>query len=101
MGTLIAIPASVRLTRLGLTPAGLALARCLQDYGAYLADTGGTEQITLFAEDAAQDMDRIKDLRADFTRLVPYLSAVLNNGPKTVGGGGKPRRPAAPPLPSR
>jgi hypothetical protein len=35
MGQLVAIPADVDLCQLGLSPAGLVVARALQDYGAY------------------------------------------------------------------
>ena len=34
----------------------------------------------------------------DMQRLVTALSVVDNNGPATVGGGGQPLQPLAPPL---
>ncbi|HWW44720.1 MAG TPA: hypothetical protein VN180_06575, partial [Acidimicrobiia bacterium] len=41
LGTLLAIPSSVDVTTLGLTPGGLVLAHALQDFGAYDVDSTG------------------------------------------------------------
>jgi hypothetical protein len=41
MGSLVALPPSVDITALGLSPAGQVVARALQDYGAYVVDRGG------------------------------------------------------------
>jgi hypothetical protein len=35
----------------------------------------------------------------DFKRLIVELGVVDNNGPNSIGGGGTPRQPLAPPLP--
>ena len=42
LGSLLAIPSSVDVTTLGLSPGGLVLARALQDFGAYDVDSTGT-----------------------------------------------------------
>lgn len=98
MGTLIAIPPSVDLTLLGLTPSGLALAHALQDFGAYMVDTGGKEQVTLYAEYAAADMPQLADMKKDLSKVHQYLAVILNNTADSIGGGGTPRLPPAPPL---
>ena len=97
MGTLVAIVPTVDVTKLGLSsPMGLAVAHALQDYGAYVVVSGGKNQLTLYAETPAQGMPQITDIKNDLAKMRRYLAAVLNNSPKSVGGGGKPRRPPAP-----
>jgi hypothetical protein len=97
IGALVAIVPTVDLTTLGLTPAGLAFARCLQDYGAYVNDTGGSD-LAFLAEDAAAQMSQLTDIRNDLAKMSPYLAVVTNNTAATIGGGGTPRQPLAPPL---
>ncbi len=98
IGSLIAIQPSVDVTKLGLSPSGLALARALQDYGAYCDDSAGSSGIVISAEGAAEGMAELRDMRADFPKIHPYLRLVTNNTAETLGGGGTPRRPPAPPL---
>lgn len=98
MGTLIAIPPSVDLRALDLSPSGLALAKALQDYGAYCADSSGSNGIIISAEGAAEGMPELADMRHDFDKIHGLLRPVTNNSAATPGGGGKPRRPPAPPL---
>jgi len=95
MGTLIAIPPDVNLQSLGLSQSGFALARALQDYGAYVTDaaSGG---VKFYAETAASDL--LDDVRADLDKIFPYLRPVLNNSEDAPGGGGRPRAPIAPTL---
>ena len=98
IGSLIAIPPTVDVTTLGLTPSGLALARALQDYGAYCDDSAGSSGIVVSAEGATEGMAELQDMRADFPKIHQYLRPVTNNTAATPGGGGTPRRPPAPPL---
>ncbi|HKY90911.1 MAG TPA: hypothetical protein VJM11_07715 [Nevskiaceae bacterium] len=98
IGTLIAIPASIDITRLGLNSHGLALARCLQDYGAYCDDSKNSFGISLSAEGASEGHPGLQKMRLDLGKLHPLLRPVLNNTERTPGGGGTPRRPPAPPL---
>jgi len=97
-GTLIAIPPTVAVNSLGLTPSGIVLARALQDYGAYCDDSTGTENLIIDAEDAADGMPELQEMRADIVKIRTFLRPVLNNTPATPGGGGTPRAPLAPPL---
>lgn len=90
MGTLFAVPSSVDVTKLGLSPEGTALARALQDYGAYVVDRAGT--VALYCELACDD-DGYEKLREAWRVLHPQMRAVTNNGAGAVGGGGSPRVP--------
>ncbi len=94
MGSLVAIPASVNINNLGLSTSGRVMARALQDYGAYVVDRGSA--FTFYAEPSAESA--LSDIRQDMAKLRAALRVVLNNTPGSVGGGGTPRRPAAPEL---
>lgn len=96
MGSLLAIPPTTDIRKLGLGPAGLELAIALQDYGAYVTDCTGSN-LSFYAEPAAAEEAALVG-RGEASRLVALLQLVTNNGPQTVGGGGKLRRPAAPPF---
>jgi hypothetical protein len=87
IGTLIAIPRDVRVEAMGLSPAGLVLARALQDFGAYCDDSVGTDGIVLTAENAAEGMRELADMRRDFPVMRGALRVVVNNGPGSAGGG--------------
>ena len=88
MGTLFALPPSVDVTKLGLSPEGTALARALQDYGAYVVDRAGT--VALYCELACDD-EGYERLREAWRVLHPQVRAVTNNSSSSVGGGGTPR----------
>ncbi len=105
-GTLLAIPPDVDVANLGLGTNGPAfeLARALQDFGAYVTHSFGPApddgqgwrqpHLQLFADGPTGD-----DLRAisrDAAKLAGLLRVVSVNGPRNIGGGGTPRRPAAP-----
>lgn len=96
MGTYAAIPPGVDLGGLGLTREGLALARALQDYGAYVVDRAGA--FVLSAEPSLDGTTALANARRDLVRLRPYLRVVANNSPTSINGGGLPRVPAAPPF---
>ncbi|MCU1488012.1 MAG: hypothetical protein JWN67_4758 [Actinomycetia bacterium] len=96
MGTLAAIPPSIDVNRLGLSPAGLAAARALQDYGAYVVDRSGCT--CLYAEPTAP-RTAVSDLRKDVAKLRSLLRVVTDNRADNVGGGGTRRAPLAPALP--
>ncbi len=96
IGTLIAIPPGVDIGHLGLSASGLALARALQDFGAYCDDSVGTDGIVISAEAASEGLPGLADMRRDFPLIRRFLRAVLNNTAATPGGGGRPREAAAP-----
>jgi hypothetical protein len=97
MGSLLALDPNVDITKLGLSPQGLAFARALQNYGGYITEQG-TTNLGFYAEAAAASVAE-SNLAAQLTKLVPHIRVVSNNSPTAVGGGGDVRRaPAAPPL---
>ncbi len=112
MGSLLALPPSLTPSSLGLqTEVGIKLFHALQDYGAYVVDTSGTNfsfpnhnYIATFCEERAArstfNMDCDENTGGafyhDLNALYTNLQAVTNNTASSMGGGGSPRRPAAP-----
>lgn len=94
MGSLLAIPASVNVESLGLSAQGLALARALQDFGAYVTDR--SSGVNFYAEPSLDGA--LGPMRSDVSKLIRLLRPVTNNSPSSIGGGGTPRAPFAPPL---
>jgi hypothetical protein len=94
MGSLVSIPRSVDLNRLGLSPRGLAIARALQDYGAYLVDA--SENFTLFAEPTAEPL--LASARSDLNAIRSALRIVTNSSEQNVAGGGSRVADPAPPF---
>lgn len=95
MGSLAAIPGNVDINSLGLTSAeGRALARALQNYGAYVVDRSG--MASLYCE-LSCDSTATSRMAADWRILYSQMRVVSNNTSTTVGGGGTPRvAPLAP-----
>ncbi len=111
MGSLIALPASVNIDSLGLeTPQGKKLAWTYQNYGAYVVDDSfdpgswDTHRLNVEAgvlkEFPAVDTypGTNSPFGRDMNKVFTRLAVVSNNGPSTIGGGGTPLQPLAPPL---
>jgi hypothetical protein len=116
MGALLAIPANVDISALGLeTEPGRELAWTLQNYGGYVVDDTWAAQFAIptevgpdgsFAAQFKSDYgfsfnDNLLNndpWRRDIQRLLTSLYVVNNNTPTSIGGGGTPRQPLAPPL---
>jgi hypothetical protein len=110
MGALLALAPDVDINSLGLTTAfGKRLAWTYQNYGAYVVDEGyGTswDPITMAVQYGVNDALSQRygsDLEggaigADLRRIFARLSVVTNNGASSIGGGGTPRQPLAPPI---
>jgi hypothetical protein len=101
MGTMVAIPKSVDITRLGLGPEALALARALQDYGGYVVDRAGDGTVAFYAEPNVPDgwytsIAGPTWTGGQLTAIRSLLQVVDNNGPSSIGGGGAPMAPLAP-----
>jgi hypothetical protein len=103
MGAFVAIPQSVNLDALGLSPQTRAIAQALKDYGGYITDRTGGSTFSFYAEPtvpagwvsavtgpswSAKELDAVRQ----------QLRVVTNNGPTSVGGGGTPVVAPAPPL---
>jgi len=107
MGSLLAIPPWVDINALGIAdPQALEVARALQDYGVYLIDAIGAPAnkiVIRIDPQAADDIRNRPTFDAGLSIALRHLWLVANshsNGgaPPTPGGGGKPRRPLAPPF---
>lgn len=96
MGSLLAIPGSVDLSSMGLSREGMALAKALQNYGAYVVDRSG--MVSLYCE-LDCDAGKTSKMAADWKKLYPHMRAVSNSSPSSVGGGGSPRVSDPAPLP--
>jgi hypothetical protein len=118
IGALLAIPPSVNINNIGLeTEPGRQIAWTLQNYGAYHVDTTGGAAFGIAAENGFHgskpdeffaDYGLSMEARVghnqdsawsrDLQRIRPLLHVVNNNSPTSVGGGGTPRQPLAPPF---
>lgn len=94
LGQLVALPRDLDAASLHLGPAGQALLRALQDYGAYDVDSAG--DYSLYAEPAAEG--ELGSARKDWATLRPLLRCVTNNRPDAIGGPGPRVAPPALPL---
>lgn len=111
MGSLLALPASVDIDSLGLeTPQGKKLAWTYQNYGAYVVDDSfdpgswDTHRLNVEAgvlkEFPAIDTypGTNSPFGRDMNKVFTRLAMVSNNDPNSIGGGGTPLQPLAPPL---
>jgi hypothetical protein len=108
MGSLLAIPPNVTEQSLGLTTkTGKKIFKAMQDYGAYVVDDSGWDYNYLCIEQSAQveyetttgrSIDKDTAFQADFAKIIGAVKVVNNNGWETIGGGGTPRQPLAPPI---
>jgi hypothetical protein len=116
MGALLALPTGVSIDSLGLqTDPGRMLAWTLQNYGGYVVDDAARSAFSLgtdagpsgsmvdqfqrvwgypFQTSASTQSPWADDIRAIFS----HLAVVANNGPNSIGGGGTPLQPLAPPI---
>jgi hypothetical protein len=100
MGSLLAIPATISLSTLGLSPQGLTIARAAQDYGVYIVDSDNNG-FTFLAElgDPEIRWNGTATTPAwwrDIQIILANLQLVANNTATNPGGGGTPRAPLAP-----
>jgi hypothetical protein len=128
MGALLAIPANVDINNIGLQSVpGKMLAWTLQNYGAYIVDSTGGPGFDISIEDGAAG-SKAGEFQADYgfpfdgrlgymtltgstgqptpqaqwvsdvRLIIDYLRVVSNNSPTSIGGGGTPLQPLAPPF---
>ena len=95
MGALLAIPPSVNIAKLGLSPKGLVVAKAAQDYGVYIVDRGGSG-ITYQSELNNPDALSWTQAYGDLAVITNRLQWVNNNSAAHPGGGGALRAPLAP-----
>ncbi len=108
-GSLLAIPPEITQKSLNLqTPAGKKLFDALQNYGAYVVEDSAYDAHYFAVEKGVTEEFREKygyNFRTrsgkfydDFMKLFEALYIVDNNSPNSIGGGGIPRAPLAPPI---
>ncbi|RKH34128.1 hypothetical protein D7X12_35340 [Corallococcus sicarius] len=96
MGAYFAIPPSVNIQALGLSPEGRMVAQALQDFGAYVTDaTGGT--VAFYVEPTAPSAF-VSALRRDLPAIRAQMRRVTNNSAATPNGPGARRVPLLPGL---
>ena len=109
MGALVALPPWINIDMLGLqTEPAKKLARTLQDYGAYIADDTYYPTVAFALEKGAvEEFEACYEFKFtcntgpwhdDMMLIYEKLCVVDNNSPTSVGGGGNPRQPLAPPI---
>jgi hypothetical protein len=106
-GALLALPRGFRVSTLESRQAR-KLAWTLKNYGAYVVDATGGDFFAFAVEIDALDEWRggrgwfagkpVPAVMADLQSIYPKLKIIDNNGPTSVGGGGTPRQPLAPPF---
>jgi hypothetical protein len=101
MGSLLVIPKSVNVDALGLSPANRAVAKALQDYGAYVVDQSGGSTVAFYAEPTTPGAWQNSIVgpgwsAGELETIRQQLRVVTNNGPDSVGGGGTRSVPLAP-----
>ena len=111
MGALLAIPPHITPQSLDIqTEAGIKLFHAFQDYGAYVADNTNWDAHAIEVENGVLDefeshygyqfQGTSGSFYDDYMKLFSALNVVDNNGPNSIGGGGNPRGPLAPPFAS-
>lgn len=123
MGALMAIPSGVNIDSLSLqTEPAKQLAWTLQNYGAYIVDSDPSDPNTGFMVENKPNSklaefyndygynfrqngyrgstDPAYNWQQDIIKLIKALYVVDNNSPTSIGGGGTPLQPIAPPFTS-
>jgi hypothetical protein len=112
MGSLLALPPSYNCAGMRTEP-GRIMCQTYKDYGAYIVD-GGWDPAYIPVEigPAGNAADEFEDLfgyalktsstsspwAQDWKQIIEDAHVVNNNGPSSIGGGGTPRVPLAPPI---
>lgn len=100
MGSLIALPPTENCNTLVSATLARRICQALQDYGAYVVDThpnvSGWSPSTLNGEIGTGPA--VEAVGGQLLTLFAKLKVVSNNGEGSIGGGGTPRVPPAPPI---
>ncbi len=115
MGSLLALPSWMCLDSMNFeTEPGRIFAQAFQDYGAYVVDDTYRDSWAIISawEPEGRWVDQFEEAwgfifitvdddspwARDMEKIYFNLHLVANNGPESVGGGGKPRQPLAPEI---
>jgi hypothetical protein len=100
MGSLIALPPAEDCNAIVSAPLARRICQALQDYGAYVVDTHpnapGWSPSTLNGEIGTGPA--VEAVGGQLLTVFAKLKVVSNNSPSSIGGGGTPRVPLAPPI---
>ncbi|NGM33670.1 hypothetical protein G4G93_06920 [Methylobacterium sp. DB0501] len=97
LGSLIAIPKDVDLTKIGITTSeGMALAKAYQNYGGYVTDTAGPNTMQLAYLEQGASQKQVDNLFKDIGAIRAHLELVTNNTAATPAGGGDHALPSTP-----
>jgi hypothetical protein len=96
MGSLLALPPNTDLSFIKSARAR-KIAQAMMDYGAYVVDDTCWDVHAIDLEEGAEFSDG-GSFDSDLQRVFSLLAVVDNNGPSSIGGGGTPRVPLAPPI---
>jgi hypothetical protein len=97
MGSLLAIHPSVNCDTVVSSRHARKLCHALQDYGAYVVDDTAWD-VHAFALDSNAEFGDGGSFHPDMQELFTMLQVVNNNSASSIGGGGTPRAPLAPPI---
>jgi hypothetical protein len=97
MGSLLAITPSVNCDATVTSRHARKLCHALQDYGAYVVDDTYWDVHAIDLDVNAEFGDG-GSFHSDMQKLFEMLNVVDNNSPGSIGGGGTPRAPLAPPI---
>ena len=109
-GSLLSIPSSIKISSLNITTIpGKKIFWTLQNYGGYIVDDTATNRGTLCLENGVEEEFEQKygypfesfpgsDFYNDLLQIFQSLKIVINNANTTIGGGGNPLQPLAPPI---
>ena len=113
MGALLAIKPDVTPQSLGLTNAiAIKIFYAMQNYGAYIVDDTYWPHYDLPLQEGVPDEVKAatgtvmtggdaystEPYFVDMMKIIEALHVITNNGPNSIGGGGTPRQPLAPPF---
>lgn len=98
MGSLTAIHPTVNCQTFVTTALGKRICQALQDYGAYIVDTGPRNwgAMTILGEYGTAST--MNSAGSDIVKMFDNLFVIANNSSTSVGGGGTPRVALADPL---
>jgi uncharacterized protein YjdB len=111
IGALVAIKPDVTPQSLGISnPIAIKIFYALQDYGAYIVDDTHWNHYDIPLEEGVVDevlngqgtnmrnTDPQSQYFKDMMKIITNLHAITNNSSSSIGGGGTPRKPLAPPF---
>lgn len=99
MGSLLALAPNFDCQQFTSAQVRIKLCPAFRDYGAYVVDDSFQDVTSIaMATEADGPYDDGGTWRNDLMTVFVALSVIENNSPTSIGGGGTPRVPLAPPF---